>query len=64
MRLLVGIAAAISVGGLAYVYIKPPESMRVTRDGVPHHAPPVANPATGEALPLEELVRHFKEVRR
>jgi hypothetical protein len=64
MRLLVGIAAATSAAGLAYVYVKPPESMRVTRDGVPHHAPPVANPATGEALPLEELVRHFKEVRR
>jgi hypothetical protein len=60
MRLFVVLSAIASVCGLAYVYIKPPESMRVTRDGVPHQAPPVAHPLTGEPLSLQDLVRHFK----
>jgi hypothetical protein len=64
MRLFVAIAATVSAGGIAYVYVMPPESMRVTRNGVPHQAPPVAHPLTGEALSLEELVRHFKGERR
>jgi hypothetical protein len=64
MRLFVAIAAVASAAGLAYVYVAPPESMRVTREGVPHHAPPVAHPLTGEPLALDALVRHFKGERR
>ena len=60
MRLFVAASALATVGGLAWVYVKPPEGMRVTRDGVPHLSPPVTNPATGEAIPLERLVQHFK----
>lgn len=60
MRLFIALSVVAVVGGLAWVYIKPPESMRVTRDGVPHLAPPVAHPATGEAIPLERLVQHYK----
>lgn len=60
MRIFVALSATVSILGLAYVYLKPPESMRATRDGVAHHAPPVAHPLTGEPLALEVLVRHFK----
>ncbi|MCC7327785.1 MAG: hypothetical protein IT521_13400 [Burkholderiales bacterium] len=60
MRLFV-VASTISiVAGLAFVYIDPPQGMRVTPDGVPLLSPPVIHPATGEAIPLEELVRNFK----
>ncbi|MCC6379990.1 MAG: hypothetical protein IT519_14340 [Burkholderiales bacterium] len=60
MRVFVAVSVAASVAGVAWVYVRPPEGMRVTRDGVPHLSPPVTNPATGEAVPLEQLVRHFK----
>ncbi len=60
MRLFIAASVVAVVGGLGYVYVKPPEGMRVTRDGVPHLTPPVAHPATGEAIPLERLVQHYK----
>lgn len=60
MRLLIALSLVAVVGGLAYVYMLPPESMRVTRDGVPYFTPPVAHPMTGEAIPVERLVRHYK----
>jgi hypothetical protein len=60
MRLFIALSVIAVGGGLAYVYIAPPESMRLTRDGVPHFSPPVAHPMTGEAIPMERLVRHYK----
>ncbi len=60
MRLFVAASAIAVVAGLAFVYVKPPEGLRVTREGVPLLSPPVTNPATGEAIPLDRLVRHFK----
>lgn len=60
MRLFVAASAIAVVAGLAFVYVKPPEGLRVTREGVPHLSPPVTNPTTGEAIPLDRLVQHFK----
>ncbi|HUX62270.1 hypothetical protein [Sulfuricella sp.] len=60
MHFLVALSAMIVVAGLAYVYVKPPESMRVDRDGVPYFTPPVVNPMTGEAILVEQLVKHYK----
>ena len=60
MRLFVAASAIAVAGGLAFVYVKPPEGLRVTREGVPLLSPPVTNPATGEAIPLDRLVQHFK----
>ena len=60
MRLFVAASAIAVVAGLAFVYVKPPEGLRVTREGVPLLSPPVTNPATGEAIPLDRLVQHFK----
>ncbi len=60
MRLFIAASIVAVVGGLGYVYVKPPEGMRVTREGVPYLSPPVTNPATGEAIPLERLVQHYK----
>ncbi|MFZ3040790.1 MAG: hypothetical protein WA108_03195 [Thiobacillus sp.] len=60
MHFLVALSAIVVVAGLAYVYVKPPDSMRVDRDGVPYFTPPVANPMTGEAIPVERLVKHYR----
>ena len=60
MRFLIAVSVIAVLGGLTFVYVKPPESMQVTRDGVPHFSPPVTHPVTGEAVPLERLVQHYK----
>lgn len=60
MRLYVAAAAAISLAGLVYVFVEPPESMKVSRYGVPYFTPPVAHPITGAPVRLEELVRHYR----
>ncbi len=60
MRTYAILIAAISIGGLGYVYAYPPESMRVSRDGVPFFTPPVINPETGEPISVDALVRHYK----
>ncbi len=59
-RLYVYTISLICALSLIYVYTTPPETLRVTRDGIPFFTPPVAHPETGEPLDLGELVRHFK----
>ena len=60
MRLFIAVSVAAVLGGLTFVYVKPPESMKVSRDGCPLLSPPVAHPATGEPIPLGVLVSHYK----
>lgn len=55
--ILIGI---ISTVALVYVYAFPPESMQVSRNGVPHFTPPIVNPDTGESMDLDELIRHYR----
>ncbi len=50
----------LSLGVLVYVYAVPPESMQVSREGVPHYTPKVLHPETGEPLDINDLVRHYK----
>lgn len=60
MQLYSAAVVAMTIAALIYVYAAPPESMSVTRDGVPYFTPPVVNPATGKPLDVNALARHFK----
>ncbi len=60
LRLLVALSAIASIGGLAWMTFAPPPGMKATRDGVPYSTPPVIHPVSGEAVPVERLVRHYK----
>ncbi len=60
MRLFVGIAAIVSIGGYLWMTLAPPPGLKLTRDGVPYFTPPVVHPISGEAISLEVLVRHYK----
>lgn len=60
MRLYVAACLAACAAGVVYVYAWPPQSLQVTRDGVPHLAPPVIDPRTEEAVSLQQLVQHYK----
>lgn len=60
MRLFVVVAAVASIGGYFWMTVAPPADLKVTRDGVPYFSPPVLHPVTGEAIPLEKLVQHYK----
>lgn len=51
---------AISLMCLVYVYASPPQSLTTDRDGVQHFTPPVAHPETGKAVPLGDLIRHYR----
>jgi hypothetical protein len=60
MRLLVAGSAVASVGGLVWMTVAPPPGMKWTKDGVPYLTPPVRHPISGEAIPVETLVRHYR----
>lgn len=60
MRAYLVLALAICGWGLWKVYVHPPASMKVTRDGVPYFTPPVIDPTTGKPVTVEALVRHYK----
>jgi len=60
VTLYVAVVALISLGGLAFVYAVPPESMKSDRNGVPHFTPRVVNPETGEAIDMGDLVKHYR----
>ncbi len=59
-RAYVAIVTAISLASLVYVYAFPPDTMFVSRDGVPHFTPTVAHPETGEPLDMGALIRHYR----
>lgn len=56
------LVTALSVASLSYVAIAQPESLRRTRAGVPYFTPPVEHPETGEAIPLDVLIDHYKGI--
>ncbi|MCB1759620.1 MAG: hypothetical protein KDI68_07530 [Gammaproteobacteria bacterium] len=58
--LYVAVIGLVCLVSLLYVLVAPPQSLRMSRDGIPFFTPPVAHPVSGEALDLGELVRHFK----
>lgn len=53
-------ALGITVMGLAWMLIAPPETMRTDRDGVPHFTPQVVHPQTGESVSANDLIRHYR----
>lgn len=64
MRLFAIIAAILSIGGFLWMTFAPPPGLKATRDGVPYLTPPVIHPVSGENIPLDKLVRHYKGEKR
>ena len=60
LRLLVALSAIASIGGFFWMTFAPPPGMKATKDGVPYFTPPVVHPVTGQPLPVETLVQHYK----
>jgi hypothetical protein len=60
LRFLVALSAIASIGGMLWMTFAPPPGMKATADGVPYLTPPVVHPVTGQPLPVETLVRHYK----
>lgn len=54
------LSAAVTVAGLAYMFVEHPAYLRASRDGVPYFTPPVINPADAKPLDLNMLVRHYE----
>ena len=60
MHLYAWTALAVTVAGLSAMLIRPPASTHVDRNGVPYFTPQVIDPATGKAVDLSVLVRHYR----
>jgi hypothetical protein len=60
MRAFVVLSAIVSIGGYFWMTLSPPPGLQLTRDGVPYFTPPVIHPISGEVIPVETLVRHYK----
>jgi len=60
MHIYAWAALAVTVLGLAAMLIAPPANTRLDRNGVPYFTPKVINPATGEAVAVDVLVRHYR----
>ena len=60
LKLYAATVSVVSILALVYVYVKPPQSMQVDRDGIAHFTPPVSHAETGEPVALGDLVRHFR----
>ena len=54
------IVSIMTVVSFAYIFWKQPESLRVSRDGIPFFTPDVIHPDTGKPVPVSELIEHFK----
>jgi len=50
----------MTVLSFAYIFWKQPESLRVSREGVPFFTPQVIHPDTGKPVSVDDLVHHFK----
>jgi hypothetical protein len=50
----------IGIGSFAYVLVTKPAYLHATRNGVPYFTPHVINPAGGDPLDVNDLVRNYK----
>ena len=60
LNVIAVLATLITIGSFVYILWKQPESLRVSRDGVPFFTPAVIHPDTGQPISIDELVNHFK----
>lgn len=54
------IVSIMTVASFAYIFWEQPESLRVSRDGIPFFTPDVIHPDSGKPISIEDLVDHFK----
>lgn len=54
------VVSIMTVASFAYIFWKQPDSLRMSRAGVPFFTPDVIHPDTGKAIPVDDLVNHFK----
>ena len=60
MMVFSGLVAAITVGGLGFIFTTHPDYLRADRDGVPYLTPPVIDPITDKPVDMGTLVRHYR----
>ena len=60
LRFLVALSAIASIVGFLWMTFASPPGMKATKDGVPYFTPPVIHPVTGQPVPVDTLVQHYK----
>jgi len=61
LKILVIFCTLLTIFSFVYIIWAKPESLRVSRDGVPFFTPKVINPDDGKAISVDELIQHFKK---
>lgn len=60
MAIFSGLVLLITLVGIGYILIAQPAYLRQDRYAVPYFTPQVENPATGEAVDMGTLIRHYR----
>ncbi|MGI9304124.1 MAG: hypothetical protein ACR2RB_15690 [Gammaproteobacteria bacterium] len=60
LTIFAAVAGLISLASIVYPFVHQSEYLRESREGTPFFTPPVIHPDTGEAIELDELIRHYK----
>lgn len=60
LSLFTVLTAILSVFCLVYILTASPDYLGKTSHGTPFFTPPLINPETGQAIELDELIRHYK----
>lgn len=60
LALLSIVVTVITLGSFAFILWKQPDSLRMSRDGVPYFTPAVIHPDSGNTVTVDELVQHYK----
>ncbi len=53
-------ALVITLAGLAWMLIAPPQSLRADRDGVAYFTPSVIQPETGKDVSVNDLIKNYR----
>jgi len=59
LKFLAIFCTLLTVFCFVYILWAKPDSLRVSRDGVPFFTPKVINPDDGKSISVDELIQHF-----
>ena len=60
LNVLVIFCTLLTVFSFVYILTAKPESLRISKDGVPFFTPKVINPDDGKSISVDELIQLYK----
>lgn len=60
LAILSAIITLMTIGCFVYILWQQPESLRMNRNGVPFFSADVIHPDSGEPIPVDTLIEHYR----